>query len=171
MIRVMAILDILTELAETGRWGPVATGADWAEVTASFGDPWTGTLTGPWEWPRLVAYGDLELSVCHCRRIVLVCVQTWRDVIELPSLSSGEPRGFPGSLTHQDVTRALDAAGCPWRPDPSLTFDDQCALTALPSGATFAFSGVAPGVEPVLNVMGLPDGLHDCPAPTTSTTP
>ncbi|MEV0170490.1 hypothetical protein AB0I00_05090 [Streptomyces sp. NPDC050803] len=157
----MAVLDILTEVAGTGRWGPVATGADWHEITAAFGEPRdTGSTT---DWPRLFAYGDLELSVCRCRRVVLVCVQTWRDVIELP----GEPHAFPAAVTYDDVTRALDGAGCPWEPDASLTFGDQCALTALPSGASFVFEADR-GAEPVLNVVGLPGDFHDCHARCTS---
>jgi hypothetical protein len=161
MIRVMAVLDILTELAKTGRWGPVVTGADWNEVTKAFGDPWAVGTTGRHQkWPRLFAYGDLELSVCRCRRVGLICVQAWRDVIELPS-AHGERQVFPAALTYQDVTRALDQADCPWQPYASLTFGDQCALTALPSGANFVFE-IFHGAEPVLNVLGLPSDFHDC---------
>ncbi|MFJ9434644.1 hypothetical protein ACIRQY_34020 [Streptomyces sp. NPDC101490] len=171
MIRFMAILDILTEVAKTGRWGPVVTGADWNEVTAAFGEPWdVGTMSRSRKWPRLFAYGDLELSVCRCRRIGLICIQTWRDVIELPSSTSGAMQNSPGGVTCQDVTQALDQAGCPWQPDVSFTFGGQCALTALPSGATFTFE-IARGTEPTLNVVGLPGDSHHCPAPTRRTTP
>ncbi|AYN43182.1 hypothetical protein D9753_34680 [Streptomyces dangxiongensis] len=45
------------------------------------------------QWPRLFAYGDLELSVCRCRKIVLICIQAWRDVIELPTERSSAVRG------------------------------------------------------------------------------
>ncbi|MFF8775125.1 hypothetical protein [Kitasatospora sp. NPDC015120] len=167
----MAILDILAEVAKTSRWGPVVTGADWNEVTTAFGEPWdVRTMSRSRKWPRLFAYGDLELSVCRCRRIALICIQTWRDVIELPSPAPGELHNFPGAITYQDVTRALDRAGCPWQPDESLTFGDQCALTALPSGATFAFE-ITHGTEPILNVVGLPGDSHDCSAPTRQTTP
>lgn len=170
MIRFMAILDILTEVAKTGRWGPAVTGADWDGVTAVFGEPWdVGTVSRSDEWPRLFAYGDLELGVCRCRKIILVCIQTWRDVIELPSSTPGEPQTFPGALTYQDVTRALDAAGCPWQPHESLTFGDQRALTVLPSGADFVFE-IAQGAEPLLNVVGLPGDSHACPDPSRRTT-
>ncbi len=171
IIPVMEVLDTLTEVARTGRWGPVFTGADWTEVTTAFGEPWdVGTMSRHQRWPRLFAYGDLELSVCRCRKIVLVCIQTWRDVIELPSSAPGEPQVFPAAVTYHDVTRALDEAGCPWQPNASLTFGDQCALTALPSGASFVFE-TGQGAEPVLNVVGLPGDFHACPAPTRRTTP
>jgi hypothetical protein len=167
----MVVLDILVGVAETGRWGPVVTGGDWAEVTAAFGEPWdAGTMGGSRRWPRLFAYGDLELSVCGCRRIVLVCFQAWREVIELPLPGAGKTRAYPGGLTYGDVTRALDRAGCPWRADASLTFGDQRAITALPSGATFVFEAVD-GAEPVLDVMGLPGDFHDCPAPAPRAVP
>lgn len=164
MIPCMAVLDIMTEMAQTGQWGPVVTGADWSEVTAAFGDPWdVGTLSRRQQWPRLFAYGDLELSVCRCRKIVLICVQAWRDVIELPSAAPGQTLAFPAAVTYQQVTRALDRAACTWQPDASLTFGDQCALTALPTGASFVFE-IAQDTDPILNVMGLPGGFHDCPA-------
>ncbi|MFB7222635.1 hypothetical protein [Streptomyces sp. NPDC056227] len=167
----MAALDILTEVAKAGRWGPVVTGADWNEVTTAFGEPRdVGTMSRRRKWPRLFAYGDLELSVCRCRKIVLICIQTWRDVIELPSSVPGETQVFPAAVTFQNVTQALDQVGCPWQPDASLTFGDQRALTALPSRATFVFE-IVQGAEPVLNVVGLPSDFHDCPVQTRQTTP
>ncbi|MFJ5901149.1 hypothetical protein ACIQFZ_38445 [Streptomyces sp. NPDC093064] len=45
----------------------------------------------------------------------------------------GEARVFPAAVTYQDVTQALDQAGCSWQPDASLTFGDLCALTACPA--------------------------------------
>ncbi|GAA3654964.1 hypothetical protein GCM10023079_50020 [Streptomyces chitinivorans] len=171
MIPVMAVLDILAEMAKTGRWGPVAIGADWNGVTTAFGEPWdVGAMSRRRKWPRLFAYGDLELSVCRCRRILLVCVQTWREAIELPSSVPGETQVFPAAVTRHDVTRALDRAGCPWRPDASLTFGDQCALTALPSGASFVFRD-SQGAQPLLNVMGLLGDFHVCPIPARRAKP
>ncbi|MEW1862451.1 hypothetical protein AB0399_19100 [Streptomyces sp. NPDC088194] len=160
----MAIPDILAGMATTGRWGPVQVGAGWDEVTAAFGEPWDAGARGePGKWPRLYAYGDLELTVCRCRRVGSpICVQTWRDVIELPSAVPGRSQAFPAHLTHRDVVDALDRAGCPWEPCAGLTFGSQCALTATPSGATFTFEIPDDG-EPVLNVMGLTGARHDCP--------
>lgn len=81
----MEILEVLTSMAKTGRLGPVFSGADWGDVTAALGEPWEiGTMGRNRKWPRLFAYGDLELSVCRCRKVSLICVQTWRDVVELP---------------------------------------------------------------------------------------
>ncbi|MGW2180315.1 hypothetical protein ACWCXX_19850 [Streptomyces sp. NPDC001732] len=61
------------------------------------------------------------------------------------------------------------ATGADWN-EVTTIFGDQCALTALPSGATFAFE-IAQGAEPVLNVVGLPGDSHDCPVPPRRTTP
>ncbi|WP_256102698.1 hypothetical protein [Streptomyces sp. Ncost-T10-10d] len=36
----MEILDVLTDMAKTGRPGPVFSGADWSDVTATLGEPW-----------------------------------------------------------------------------------------------------------------------------------
>jgi hypothetical protein len=136
------------------------------DVTSAFGDPWDIAAMGRrHKWPRLLAYGDLELSVCRCRcrRVNLICVQTWRDVVELP-VAAGNTRALPSALTHQNVSSALDESGCLWQPNASLTFGDQCTLTATPTGAGFTFE-VPEGGQPVLNVMGLPGDFHECPAP------
>ncbi|MEU7023034.1 hypothetical protein ABZ990_20565 [Streptomyces sp. NPDC046203] len=163
----MEILDVLTSMAKTGRLGPVFSGADWSDVTAVLGEPWDiGTMSRDTEWPRLFAYGDLELSVCRCRKVSLICVQTWRDVVELPPSITGGTGTFPGGIGHTDVVAALDKAGCSWEPYPPLTFGDQCSLTAIPSGANFTFE-IPEGEEPVLNVMGLPGDGHDCSARTS----
>lgn len=158
----MQILDVLAGMAKTGRLGPVFIGADWSDVTTALGEPWDiGTMSRNRKWPRLFAYGDLELSVCRCRRIALICLQTWRDVIELPPPVVGGTGTFPAGLTHTDVVSALDEAGCRWAPYPPLTFGDQCSLVAIPSGAEFTFE-IPEGEQPVLNIMGVPGDGHDC---------
>ncbi|MCX4751064.1 hypothetical protein OG455_37130 [Kitasatospora sp. NBC_01287] len=159
----MAILDVLTEVARTGRLGPVFIGADLSEVTAVAGEPWdAGSMSRRRQWPRLFGYGDLELSVCRCRRVNLVCIQTWRDVVELPPSLAGGSGTFPAAIGFADVVSALEQAGCPWQPHPSLTFGDQCSLVATPSATTFTFE-ILQGSGPVLNVVGLPGDGHDCP--------
>ncbi|WP_435229447.1 hypothetical protein [Streptomyces sp. Tue6028] len=158
----MEILDVLAGTAKTGRLGAVFCGADWNDVTAALGEPWDiATMIRRTQWPRLFAYGDLELSVCGCRKVSLICVQTWRDVVELPPSIVGGTGTFPAGLKHEDVVSALNRAGCSWEPCPALTFGDQCSLVAIPSGATFAFE-ILEGEGPVLNVMGLPGDGHDC---------
>jgi hypothetical protein len=158
------ILDVLTSMAKTGRLGPVFSGADWNDVTAALGEPWdVGTMSRNRKWPQLFAYGDLELSVCRCRKVSLICVQTWRDVVELPPSIAGGVDAFPAGIKQVDLVSALDEADCLWRPYLPLTFGDQCSLVAIRSGASFTFE-IPQGEEPVLNVMGLPGDGHDCPS-------
>ncbi|MFF6836740.1 hypothetical protein ACFY84_33800 [Streptomyces sp. NPDC012438] len=160
----MEILDVLTRMAKTGRLGPVFSGADWNDVTAALGEPWDiGTMSRNRKRPRLFAYGDLKLTVCRCRKVSLVCVQTWRDVVELPPSVVGGTGTFPAGLKHADVVSALDRAGCSWKPHAALTFGNQCSLTAIASGANFTFE-IPEDEEPMLNVMGLPADGHDCSA-------
>ena len=160
----MEILEVLTNMAKTGRLGPVFTGADWSDVTAVLGEPWDiGTTTENRKWPRLFAYGDLEVSVCRCRKVSLICVQTWRDVVELPPSVVGGTGTFPAGLSHKDVVSALEKAGCSWEPYPPLTFGDQRSLVVIPTAANFTFE-ILKGQGTVLNVMGLSGDGHDCNA-------
>ncbi|WP_329500328.1 hypothetical protein [Kitasatospora herbaricolor] len=162
----MAILDVLTGVAKSGRLGPVFTGAHWADVTAGLGEPVEiGPVRRRRSWPRLFAYGDLELYVCRCRRVSLTCIQAWRDVVELPPSLVGGSGTFPTPVRYADMVAALDAAECLWQPNPSLTFGDQCSLVATSSGAAFTFEILDQG-GPVLNVMGLPGDGHVCPVAT-----
>ncbi|MFF9983163.1 hypothetical protein [Streptomyces erythrochromogenes] len=161
----MEQLDVLTELARSGRLGPVENGAAWDTVTATLGEPWEVTIGNRRSWPRLFAYGDLELSVCRCRRVILICLQTWRDVIEL-SAGLAEGDTVPGGPTYAEVIGALDRAGCAWQPHAPLTFGNQCSIRATSSGVVFVFE-IPDGEEPVLNVVGPPPHRHDCTATAT----
>lgn len=166
-LRLVELLDVLVGMAKTGRLGPVFSGADWNAVTAEFGEPWDiGAMSRSSTWPRLFAYGDLELSVCRCRKVSLICVQTWRGVVELPPAVAGGTGTLPAGLKHADVVSALDRAGCAWEPHAPLTFGNQCSLTTIESRASFTFA-IPEGEEPVLNVIGLPGDGHECSAPTT----
>ncbi|WP_329385447.1 hypothetical protein [Streptomyces sp. NBC_01716] len=161
----MEILDVLANTAKTGGLGPVFRGADWSEVTAALGEPWDiGTMSRNSKWPRLFAYGDLELCVCRCRKVSLISVQTWRDVVELPTSIVGGTGTFPAGLKHADVVSALNKAGCSWEPYLPMTFGNQCSLVAVGTRANFTF-GIPEGEEPVLHGMGLPGDGHDCARP------
>ncbi|MFE9856525.1 hypothetical protein [Streptomyces sp. NPDC005780] len=162
----MEILDVLAAMAKTGRLGPAFSGADWRDVTEAFGEPWEiGTMSRRRKWPRLFGYGDLELSVCRCRKVGIICVQTWRDVVELPPSVTGGAGTFASGLTYADVVATLDRAGCSWETCPSLTFGDQRTLVVTSTGASFTFA-IPEGESPVLHGVGLPGDGHDCSAPT-----
>ncbi|MFF8974978.1 hypothetical protein [Streptomyces sp. NPDC014995] len=158
----MELLDVLTELARSGQLGPVANGAAWDTVTETLGEPFEVVVGRRRSCPRLFAYGDLELSVCRCQKIILICLQTWRDVIELPACLANR-QTFPGHPKYPDMIVALDRAGCAWRPYTPLTFDNQCAIQATSSGVVFVFE-ILEGEEPILNIAGPQPHQHDCPA-------
>lgn len=154
----MELCDVLTELAWSGRLGPIFSGAAWETVVEAFGEPWDVGVSN--RRSRLLAYGDLELSVCRCPRIMLICVQTWRDVVEFPVGLVGR-QTFPGRPRYSEVIEALDRAGCAWQPYAPLTFDDQCAIQAAASGVVFVFE-ISEGEDPILNVVGPQPDEHDC---------
>lgn len=163
----MEILDVLAAMAKTGRLGPVFSGADWRDVTEAFGEPWEiGTMSRRRKWPRLFAYGDLELSVCRCRKVGIISVQTWRDMVELPPSVTEGTGPFPSGLTYADVVSALDRAGCSWETCPSLTFGNQRTLVVTSTGASFTFA-IPEGESPVLHGAGFPGDGHDCSVATT----
>jgi hypothetical protein len=173
-----AVLGLLVELAETGRWGAVAVGSPWEQVTAQLGEPWDYAIpSGRRSRPTLFAYGDLELSICGCRKLAMIHVQTWRDVIELPHLSGcgpgdavgpdvsrgrGDGTTYPSAISEQDVIDALDRGGCPWEPYPALTFGDQRSLRAGPAGATFTFALWDEQDGWLLNIAGVTGERHTC---------
>ncbi|MEW1914473.1 hypothetical protein AB0442_39845 [Kitasatospora sp. NPDC085895] len=158
----MELLDVLTELARSGQVGPVANGANLKAVTEALGDPFEVVVGKRRSWPRLLAFGDLELSICRCQKIILICLQTWRDVVELPAGLVTE-QTFPGHPKYADVIAALDHAGCAWQPYTPLTFDNQCAIQATSSGVVFVFE-IHEGEDPILNIAGPQPHQHDCPA-------
>ncbi|MEU8466077.1 hypothetical protein [Streptomyces sp. NPDC029003] len=158
----MELLDVLAELARSGKLGPVENGAVWGQVTAALGEPWEVVIGKRRSWPRLFAYGDLELSVCRCQKITLICLQTWRDVIGLPAGLVGRER-FPGQPEYADVIASLDRVGCAWQPHTPLTFGNQRAIEATSSGVTFVFE-IPDGEQPILNVAGPRPHQHACPA-------
>ncbi|MEU6242744.1 hypothetical protein [Streptomyces sp. NPDC047024] len=159
----MELLDALAELAQSGHLGPVENGAAWNEVTAVLGEPREAFVERRRRrsWPRLFAYGDLELSVCRCQKITLICLQTWRDVIDLPVALVGREK-FPGQPEYADVIASLERAGCAWQPYVPLTFGNQCAIQATSSGVVFVFE-IPDGESPILNVVGPPPHQHECP--------
>jgi len=161
-VSIVSILDVLAGVAKTGRLGPVFIGARWQDVTAAAGEPWDiGATSRQRKWPRLFAYGDLELSVCECRKVTLICIQTWRDVVELPASIVGGTGAFAAAISYSDVVSALERSGCDWQPYPALTFEGQCSIVAVPSAMTFTFE-IDDGGEPVLNIAGLPGDGHAC---------
>ncbi|MFE4862796.1 hypothetical protein [Streptomyces sp. NPDC056670] len=167
---LMEIVDVLTELARLGQVGPVVNGAAWDTVTEALGEPFEVVVGKRRSWPRLFAYGDLELSVCRCQKVVLICFQTWRDVIELPA-GLTDRQTFSGHPKYADLIAALDRAGCAWRPYAPLTFGSQCAIEATSSGVLFVFETLD-GEDPILNIAGPQAHRHDCPAVTkTHATP
>ena len=158
----MDLLGILTDLARFGRVGPVEVGVDWDTVVGLLGEPWDAGSNE--SWPHLYAYGDLELSVCRCGKVVVVCLQTWRAEVELP-VGPAERLTFPGRPEYAGVIGALGRARCAWQPDPSLTFDGQVAIRTSPTTASLVFETSDDDADPALNVAAISLHEHECPVP------
>src|SRR5260370_24640541 len=96
--RTAVVLRALAELGMTGGLGPVFCGASLADIIAVLGQPCdAGPISERHRWPRLFAYGDVELCVCRCRLVTLICVQAWRESIDMPGPGPGMIDSFPGA--------------------------------------------------------------------------
>jgi hypothetical protein len=155
-------LSLLVRFAQTGGWGPLAMNAPLSDIRQAWGPASVDQrIRKRHAWPRLLSYGDIEVCVCTCRTVSLVCVQTWREAIDLPEPDHGRLLSFPGHLTYGTVTAELAAADCPWTGNPKLTLPGQRALLAGPFGTSFVFEIFDDGTE-VLNIVSLYQPLHRC---------
>ncbi|MEY9929155.1 hypothetical protein ABH926_003795 [Catenulispora sp. GP43] len=157
----MSLVACLARFAETASLGQMRVGASFEDVVRIHGEYYEAG--GPHRgWPRLFGFGDVELSVCRCRRVNLICVQTWREETELPDENRVGCQVFPGRPTQEEVTEALDAAGVGWRPHPPLTLPGQTAILADITAVSFVFE-LEDDEPPHLNVVGAPGDYHECP--------
>ncbi|MFE5886063.1 hypothetical protein [Streptomyces hydrogenans] len=160
----MTAIRTLAEFGSTAAVGPLRCGATLDDIAATLGPPWEiGPVSKRRRWPRLFSYGDVELCVCRCRRVTMICVQTWRDVLELP-VGETPPAVFAGSPTHAEVTAGLSATGCRFGPVTEHQPPGQSALRVDSTGVTFTFR-TASGSEPLLDSAGHWIATHDCAPP------
>ncbi|MCL7382115.1 hypothetical protein [Streptomyces sp. 35G-GA-8] len=161
----MTAIRTLAEFGSTAAIGPLHCGAAINDIAAAPGPPWDiRRVSKRRRWPHLFSYGDVELCVCRCRRVTLISVQTWRDVIELPVPGTGTLATFTGPLTYTRVTAELSAIGCPFT---SLTLPQppgQLTVQVDSTGVTFAFRADA-GSEPLLDSAGHWISTHECAPP------
>lgn len=164
LLRVSA-LDVLARFGCTAAIGPLRCGAAVDDAVEAFGPPWDmGPVSRRRRWPRLFAYGDAEFCVCRCRRITLISVQTWRDVIELPVPGTTALATLAGSVTRAQVTAELGGVGCRLSPVTLGQPPGQIALRAGASGVVFTFRAEA-DCEPLLENAGHWASGHVCTPP------
>lgn len=156
----------LARFAETASLGEIRVGASFDDVARIHGEYYEAGVPDRARWPRLFGFGDVELSVCRCRRVNLICVQTWREETELPHEDRAGCEAFPGRPTQDEVTEALDAAGVGWRAHPPLTLPGQTAIVADITAVSFVFE-LEDDEPPRLNVVGAPGDFHECPQGST----
>ncbi|MER8186002.1 hypothetical protein [Kitasatospora sp. NPDC094015] len=154
----MTIPSALATFAATAAVGPVRCGAQLGEPARLLGPPHSiGRVGKRRRWPHLFAFGDLELCVCRCRLVTSVCVQTWRDTIDLP----GAPGALAGRPTLTELTATLAAAGVAPAPLPHRDPPGQLTLQVPSSGVTLVFR-TRPDADPVLESAGAWAPPHRC---------
>ncbi len=171
MLHPVTAPHALAEFGSTGAIGPLRCGASLKDIAATLGPPWDiGRVSKRRRWPHLFSYGDVELYVCHCRLITSICVQTWRDTINLPHPHQpGTIASHPGRLTHRQITASLEATGCRWQSVTPNQPPGQTTLRTDPIGAAFTFR-TADTPEPLLETAGIWTSALRCvpPAPDAS---
>ncbi|WP_194917004.1 hypothetical protein [Catenulispora rubra] len=158
----MSLVARLARFADSASLGEMRVGASIDDVARFHGEYFDGPTLRRKQWPRLFGFGDVELYVCRCRRVNMICIQTWRDETELPYEERAGCETFPGQPTYDEVTEALDAAGVGWCPYPSLTLPGQTAIIADVTAVSFVFV-LEDGDPPLLNAVGAPGDFHECP--------
>ncbi|MGP3921421.1 hypothetical protein [Nonomuraea sp. 10N515B] len=157
----MTALDVLTGFGSTGRIGPLWCGASLTDISALLGPPWDiGRVSKRTRWPHLFSYGHVELGVCRCRTVTMLSVQTRHATVELPDAETSAITSFPARLTYQQLTAALETAGCHWQPVPGRS-PGSAELRTHPAGVAFTFR-TDDGPEPLLENAGAWLDTHDC---------
>lgn len=160
-------LRTLAQFGSSATIGPLRCGASLHEIAATLGPPRDiARVSKRRRWPHLFSYGDAEFCVCRCRRITLISVQTWRDVIELPGPGTTTLATSAGPVTHTQVTAELDAAGCRLSPVTLHQPPGQLTLQVETTGVTFTFRAET-GSEPLLDSAGHWISSHECAPPAT----
>ncbi|WP_406207731.1 hypothetical protein OH807_35375 [Kitasatospora sp. NBC_01560] len=166
----MNVQQTLAAFGATAAIGPLRCGESLNDVVAALGAPWDiGRVSERRRWPHLFSYGDVEICVCRCRRITMMCLQAWRDTIALPAPGSATIASHPGGLTLAHVTDALDAIDCRYRPVTLHQPPGQMALEAATTGVAFTFRTDVEA-QPLLDTAGSWTTTHTC-APLPSDLP
>lgn len=163
MLRGVGALEVLVQFAVTGAIGPLRCDASLHEIVARLGSPQDlGPVSKRRRWPHRFGYGDVELCVCHCRRVQSIHVQAWREEMELPPPQADAATiRCASQLTHVQVLAGLRAIGCVVEPITRQP-PGQVAVRAARSGVEFVFS-TGGGSEPLLDKVGSWVAAHDCP--------
>ncbi|MFI8086662.1 hypothetical protein ACIF6L_38500 [Kitasatospora sp. NPDC086009] len=160
----MTALHALAEFGSTGAIGSLCCGARLNDIAVLLGEPHTiGRVSKRSRWPHLFSFGDVELCVCRCRRVTSMCLQTWRDTIDVPAPGSAIPASHPGRITIAQVSSALAAINCALEPVIKQP-PGQMALQALSAGVTFTFTNSS-GTEALLKAASVWTSSHECVAP------
>ncbi|MBB4917463.1 hypothetical protein [Streptosporangium saharense] len=158
----MMPLEVMAGFGATGRIGPLRCGASLPDIAAVLGPPWDSSrISKRTRWPHLFAYGDIELCVCRCRLIISFSIQTWHNPIELLNPRTNTITSFPGHMTYRQITEALDATNCRWRPAP-YQFPEGVYLQTIPSDVVFTFRADDKD-ELLLENAAASINPHDCP--------
>jgi hypothetical protein len=163
MLHGVSVLDVFVQFAATGAIGPLRCEGSLHEIAAVLGGPQDlGRVSKQRRWPHRFGYGDVELSVCRCRRVQSIHVQAWRESIDLPPLKPGVATVRPsGRLTYTQVMAGLQETGCVVEPITSPP-PGQLAVRAVRSGVELVFT-TDDGAEPLLEKAGSWVAAHDCP--------
>ncbi|MFE0674858.1 hypothetical protein [Streptomyces sp. NPDC058867] len=139
----MTLMNVLVDFARTGRLGPLQVGMSLAEAEEHLGPgrPHPAIIMKgpdidgyPYHWD------GLKLDVTH-RAVSGIGIDLWHGpTVTLPALALPESETFDATVAREELTAALDAAGCEHHVHDVLTFGRQSSLLTRPADVCAVFS-------------------------------
>jgi hypothetical protein len=127
-------VSTLFGFAVTGELGGVRTGLSAGRVQTAWGDPGAQSAGAR---PLVRQYGPVEVAF-RADRVVMIAVYLRRGLAELPGQVDAD---LSQRTAWPELRDRLADAGCTWRAEPTLTFDQQRAVRIEPSRVLAVFGG------------------------------
>ncbi|MFE9674470.1 hypothetical protein ACFYO5_10145 [Streptomyces sp. NPDC006259] len=138
----MTLMDVLVSFARTGRVGPLHCGMSLAEAEDLLGPgrPHPAHILCPGIDGYPYSWDGLQLMVTQ-RAVSGIWINLWPgSTARLPPLVLTESESFEATVLREDLTAALDDAGCRHVVNSRLTFGRQSSLVTQPADVCAVFS-------------------------------
>ncbi|MFJ5779056.1 hypothetical protein [Streptomyces sp. NPDC093094] len=139
----MTLMNVLVDFARTGRIGPLRCGMSLveAEDLLGRGRPHPAhIMMGPDIDGYPYSWNGLQLVVTQ-RAVSGIWINLWPgSAAGLPPLVLPDSESFEATVLREELTTALDTAGCHHEANPVLTFGEQSSILTRPAEVCAVFS-------------------------------